>query len=711
MKKLSIVMLFLFELSSAQMPNLLKDISPGSASSKIYDFYTLPNNDILFIATATPSTQTGIYKSDGSTAGTIMLRNLQNCSPVTPYLSKNYFLARSNGHILWRTDGTVSGTDSILTPSLAGGSSLSQVNNLLFFAGVTNFNSNTNKSLWRSDGTSAGTFSLVDNSYSGLKFFNTVNNTLLFSVTSSSLGGEMWRSDGTNAGTFMLKDIWAGAGTSNPIELGIYNNMMFFLASDPINGRELWRTDGTAGGTILLKDIFPGTAGSGIQKIMIANNGVYFYADNSINGSELWFSDGTSTNTQMVADLTPGNGSSTSVGPLVLNNNDAFFYFSNKIYKTNGSVITASLSSAPSYTLQQGESCNLMDSKPLIYNNELYYFTRRNSSWSGSSDSLILNKASLNLTLSAQVFNTEFVNNIFATQTAYAEIINSRVLFYNTLSWGNFELILYNLNNNQLKKYPSLGINHVGGPNTTIYYNKLVGNKLYFPHTLNDIEPAYIDFSKDSIVQLKNIEPTGSAYICANSSSYMHVAWRHEIFSLGNKHYFTASNTNYGVEFYETDFTPTGTFLLKDIYPGSTGFFSTAGGLCPSYFVYQTSNNIYFLANEGSNGDELWSFINSPNNPPPPPPTTTTSINEDLYFTQGLNIFPNPVERTLNVESTENIKDVLIFNALGEVVKNTHIQLSNTSAQIDLQNISNGIYFARITTNKGQLTKKFIKGD
>lgn len=710
MKKLPIVMLFLFELSSAQMPNLLKDISPGSASSSLYGFTTLANNDVIFYtSTATPTTNTGVWVTNGSTAGTVLLRNLFYCSDFIPYQSKHYFGVRLNGQALWRTDGTFAGTDSLLTPGIIQASGFRTANNTLFFQGHHSATSLNNNSLWRSDGTALGTYSLVDNTYSGLQFYPSLNNVLLFSVTSSSLGTELWRSDGTASGTYMLKDIWSGAGSSSPIALGIYNNMLFFTAIDPVNGRELWRTDGTAVGTILLKDIFPGTASGNLQRFNPSTNGAYFFADNSTQGNELWFSDGSSANTQMVQDLTPGSNS-TFPFEMTFFANNAYFLLSNKLYKTNGtSAGTSSISIIPSYSIPSSAYFSVLDSKPYVLNNEIYFGSVKLDSWTSATDTVFLNKSDPNLNTLSIVSKIHYTNTStpFPTGNRTSSLVASRFLYHLGIAPGMHDLIIFNTITNQNKIYHSLGYNNPSSIlNSIVFYNQPIGSKLYFPYQNNDSEPGYINLNNDSLYLLKNIKPSGTSFDCPSSSTVF--TWRHGVFTLNNRYYFMANNPNYGVEFFETDFTPNGTFMLKDINPGIGDFY--AHNNCQNYVIHQTSNNIYFIGNDGASGNELWSFINSPNNPPPPP-TTTTSINEDLYFTQGLNIFPNPVERTLNVESTENIRDVLIFNALGEVVTNTHIELSNTSAQIDLQNFSNGIYFARITTNKGQLTKKFIKGD
>lgn len=69
------------------------------------------------------------------------------------------------------------------------------------------------------------------------------------------------------------------------------------------------------------------------------------------------------------------------------------------------------------------------------------------------------------------------------------------------------------------------------------------------------------------------------------------------------------------------------------------------------------------------------------------------------------NLYPNPVNDRLFIETTEDIKEVIIYNIVGVPV----YQGSNITNSIEVSNFSEGIYFVRITTDKGEATKKFIK--
>ncbi len=70
-------------------------------------------------------------------------------------------------------------------------------------------------------------------------------------------------------------------------------------------------------------------------------------------------------------------------------------------------------------------------------------------------------------------------------------------------------------------------------------------------------------------------------------------------FSVCNdKLYFSAQTVNEGRETWVTDGTEAGTYLLKDINPGSTSSF-------PTKFFY-FNGKVLFRADDGTNGSELW---------------------------------------------------------------------------------------------------------
>ena len=71
-----------------------------------------------------------------------------------------------------------------------------------------------------------------------------------------------------------------------------------------------------------------------------------------------------------------------------------------------------------------------------------------------------------------------------------------------------------------------------------------------------------------------------------------------------------------------------------------------------------------------------------------------------------LGIYPNPVDDKLYLNTTENVKEVSIYNILGVIVYQDN-DFSDSS--IDVNNLSEGVYIIRVTTDNGRVTKRFIK--
>ena len=80
----------------------------------------------------------------------------------------------------------------------------------------------------------------------------------------------------------------------------------------------------------------------------------------------------------------------------------------------------------------------------------------------------------------------------------------------------------------------------------------------------------------------------------------------------------------------------------------------------------------------------------------------STSVNDMLA--EQIAIYPNPTKGFLVIDTDYLIEKVRIFNVHGNVVESQRKENA-----IDVSNVSNGIYFIEIHTDKGLIRKKFIK--
>ena len=331
---------------------MVKNIAPDTIDPFVTNL-TVYNGFLYFVADNGVNGYC-VWKSDGTETGTQLFSDpLPGATPN--YYSQNptsfidklvvcnqnlYFVAKDSSHgtELWKSDGTSGGTSMLrdIRPGVLDSypSMLTISDSLLFF--VAN-NGTVGAELWKTDGTYAGT-TLVSDVYPGsangnIQSLVDVDGTVFFVATSVAAGRVLWKSDGTSNGTVIVKDIYTGSSSliDDPISLTNVNGTLFFSANDGIYGSELWKSDGTEIGTVQISDINPGIASSDPDNLKVINGKLYFSARNITTGVEVFSSDGTFCSTQLVSDIFQGNVSSFPKNFTQLGN-EVLFSASNLLY-------------------------------------------------------------------------------------------------------------------------------------------------------------------------------------------------------------------------------------------------------------------------------------------------------------------------------------------------------------------------------------------
>ncbi|WP_164002990.1 ELWxxDGT repeat protein [Pyxidicoccus caerfyrddinensis] len=301
---------------------LIKDFNtttPG-ASSTAGVFVRLKDRVYFPASSGTGRT---LAMTDGTAQGTVTVAN------VDPYLAGGfvsmadhiYFAGVAPGTSdieLWRSDGTTAGTQLVKNIGVDSGFfSSSYPDHFAVLGGVLYFRAEETwgrQHLWRSDGTAAGTWA-VKQLPEGMgnvspRNLTTVNGVLLFQAYDPEGGIELWRSDGTVAGTRRVKDIHPGPAGSMAIQPMLAlepEGLVVFTASDGLSGMEPWVSDGTEAGTRRLADLAPGAYSSSPRLFRRVGTAIYFVANDGVAGFEPW---------RMVLELTPDTTPPTVTCPL-----------------------------------------------------------------------------------------------------------------------------------------------------------------------------------------------------------------------------------------------------------------------------------------------------------------------------------------------------------------------------------------------------------
>ena len=275
-------------------------------------------NVVVFEGSLLFGVNKSLYISDGTTAGTQVLANIDPVDNFVIVGSSMYFPCNRTdvGQELCVTDKTTAGTRLVkdIRPGIQGTGPriLGSVGANILFSAQTDPTLGL-RGLWVSDGSDAGTFELmppqsngdtVDQYAQAISF----GGKLFFHCYTTATAFELCSSDGTVAGTTVLDLAPGSTASSSPQSFQVLGNHLFFVATSPTLGRELWISDGTLAGTQVLVDLrtFPndedGVTGTRLVQL---GNSILFGARGMDSHESLWITDGTPAGTVKVASPLP----------------------------------------------------------------------------------------------------------------------------------------------------------------------------------------------------------------------------------------------------------------------------------------------------------------------------------------------------------------------------------------------------------------------
>lgn len=522
-----------------------------------------------------------LYKTDGTPGGTAILKEIgvNHASPtnVAKVGALLYFSANDgiNGQELWRSDGTPGGTWMVKDIRVGSGASsptnITAVGANLFFSADDGVNG---RELWFSDGTSAGTVLVTDirvggNSNPGN--LRDLGGLLVFTADDGVNGVELWKSDGSAGGTVLAANIntapATGSSITGPVVLGAN---LYFSANNGTSGAELWKFDGT---NATMTEIRAGATGSNPAGFYVHSGQVYFSANDGTNGAELWSTDGTVTS--MKANIRAAGASSSPANFATMGAN-LYFSATNtngvELYSWNGTVATevaninpGAANSSPTLLTAVGSTLFFKADNGAV-GAELW-----KSDGTGPGTVLVKDILASGVTSSNATLLTAVGSNLF---------------------------FIANDGTNGIELWTSDGT----GAGTVMVKDLYAGSSNGNPTNLVNLGGTLFFVAPDPTygIELQKSDGTlaGTSVAVDIFSGVTASAAVSNFVGLGGFTFFQANDGVMGAELWRTDGTAAGTSLFRDIRTGAnastpTGMVAFGGG-----FV--------FAANDGTNGNELW---------------------------------------------------------------------------------------------------------
>lgn len=403
------------------------------------------------------------------------------------------------------------------------------------------------------------------------------------------------------------------------VEVGGY---VYFANADVDGNSELWRTDGSTGGTRLVKDIFPGNVGSFPTEFVNVGGELLFIANHPEFGRELWKSDGTASGTVMVKDIRPGVADS-NLGALQAIGNLAIFaaddgIHGREVWKSDGTPEGTSIVR----DVRVGREGSIHSPAILNATEKKVYF-RANDGEHGNgfwvTDGTVEGTFALadiepqlrgrfprpttRFMTDDSVFFSIGSNMLWMTDGSTVESIELPTEIRPALISVTGERIFFFTDYGDRQLWTSDGT----AEGTTFVHNFGVGDFPGYPVPLGSIGEAFLFFAgqdemgfelwrsdgtSEGTVLVKEIRP-GPEWALDFVDLRRGYLHQGELF-------FVANDGVNGVELWKTDGTPAGTTLVHNIGTGDAHGFPR--------FLTSLNDHLLFVADDNGNGSDLWAY-------------------------------------------------------------------------------------------------------
>jgi ELWxxDGT repeat protein len=603
---------------------MIKNMTAGKDGSYMQNLI-INKTDLLFYGENGDSY--GLWKSDGTDNGTVLLKTVDIASdPMITINNITYFIGyRESYKELWRSDGTTDGTYMIkeLQTYNNNKSYLANLNGTLFF---TSLNSNYDNEIWKSDGTTNGTLVVktLPYTYAAISEFTSFNGLLFFSGDDR----ELWKSDGTSAGTQMVKKINTNGGISSVKNFTISNGSLFFTAVETTS-LELFKTDGTTGGTVKVTPMTP-------SKLISCNDQLFFTSNSTEQGIELYKTDGTEGGTQLVKDINPNGNSNPNY--LTIFNNALFFSAAEgnngiELWKSDGTAVGTSMVKNINNKLVPAVANGL-------YHNNIFFFVKNTPStgrelwrsdgtesgtiilkdiYPGSTGSFPGNLKVFNNEVYFTASHPEYGTEIWKTNGTLSGTVPLKDIYPGEVSSYPSNLTIFNnvlvfsagddINGQELWKTDGTTNGTVilkdifPGPSGSGIQNITAANDLLFFSAADNTTGTELwksDGTSAGTIRIKDINTaveiitSGGGYSGGGTTTTVPGSSSPgELITVGNVLFFSAIDSNNGIELWRSDGTQSGTYMVRDILPGAMSSWPRRFVISGGSFFFTANNDLW----------------------------------------------------------------------------------------------------------------------
>jgi ELWxxDGT repeat protein len=235
-----------------------------------------------------------LFRTDGVQNNAMLLGDFDDVTDAVVFNGALYFgvIDPNLGDGLWKSDGTAAGTKRVAALGLV--QNLAAIGDTLYFSGQNAKHGSEPYTFTPSQGVQILKDVNPGVGASNPIGFTSLNAKVIFSASDGKSGVEPWITDGTAAGTHILKDIDPRtstspfpSGSSFPSDFTVSSDKVYFTANDFRHGLELWQTDGTSNGTQRISDFIPGRPSSDVANLTDVDGTLFFTFNDGVHGLEL----------------------------------------------------------------------------------------------------------------------------------------------------------------------------------------------------------------------------------------------------------------------------------------------------------------------------------------------------------------------------------------------------------------------------------------